>query len=160
MRKLLILNVQTQYDASDLENYLYDTEASRDDFLDMLPSGIQSGKLSSTSWHYSEWALAHKDEGDYDYLHVVHQSDTRFAFDDKDTERVANLYKAFIGTQAMITVVYHKANRTIVIVKLAKVLSAIVTEGLKQILESVDREEYTEELAKTLGLGEEVIRAD
>lgn len=152
MRKLLILSRQSMFDINDLEHYLYDTEASRDDFLDMDPVNVKSGKLSEGTYHYSEWDLAQKDKETHDYLHVAFCGDDEFVFENAYLTRLSKFVKVINGTHAVTTAVLHKSKRTIVIVRMTKKISELFTACFEQLLGSVDNEVFTEELAELLGI--------
>jgi hypothetical protein len=158
MKKLLIFHPQALFDANDLENYLYDSQAIRDDYLDMSPVNVISGVLSETKYSYSEWNIALKEGDDAHYWHICWCSETPFAFDDPYLLNLAAFEKAFRGTRAQCTIVIHKPKVTYVVYKMEAEVSDLLALHLADILGNVDNHTYTPEMAEWFGLGHDYLR--
>lgn len=158
MKKLLIFHPQSRFDANDLEHYLYDSQATRDDYLDMSPVNIISGVLSMTKYNYSEWDLALKEGDDSHHWHICWCSEETFAFDDPYLMELSQFEKAFRGTRAQCITVIHKPKVTYAVYKMEAEVSDLLALHLADILGNVDNHTYTPEMAEWLGLGAEYLR--
>ena len=161
MKKLLIFRRQALFDANDLENYLYDTGATRDDYLDMDPVNAVSGKLKETHWHYSEWDIAGREaDKDVDLWHVGWVGEQPFVFDDPYLMKLSAFEKAFRGPKASCIIVVHKDRFTHVTYRIDKELSAILSIVMADLLEHIDNETFHPCIAESLGLTEEFVREE
>lgn len=163
MRKLLIFSSRGELSLDDWEHYLYDTEASRAEFLDMDPIRPQKLRLSGCNAHYSEWDIALKEsESDYQYWHLLFEDDEQsFAYDNPFLSRMCGAFwSAVKGTKAMIRVVYHKDKRSLLIIRMTTELSERVSTHLSDLLTRLDGENYDEEAAKDFGLEKEYLHED
>jgi hypothetical protein len=153
MKKLLIFHTQSLFSANDLENYLYDTGATRDSYLDMEPVTQVSGKLKATHWHYSEWDIAGKDgEEGVDLWYMGWAGGEKFVFDDPYLMKLFAFEKAFRGPKAQCMSAIWKDYFTYATYRIDKELSAILSIVLADLLEHVDNETYTVDVAAAMGL--------
>lgn len=148
MRKLLIFAQRAVMDTDSLENFLYDTEASRDAFLEMIPQNQQTGKLSECYYHYSEWDLMVPEGDKYEYLHVAFEGDAEFVAVNPPYQRLLGFEKLFRGTKGLLTVVSNRKRKNYRIYRLHKEMSDKVTTALSVLLEQVDNETFSGELVE------------
>lgn len=159
MKKLLIFHPQSLFSADDLENYLYDSEALRDDYLDMSPLKAFQGALSQTKYHYSEWDVALKaDDDKYDQWHVVWAGDDQFVFDDPYLKQIGEFQNTLRMGRGRCMAAWHRPKVTYAIYKVQKELSGRTTEHLADLLESIDKGAYCDFVADSFGLGMEYIK--
>ena len=163
MRKLLIFSSRGELSLDDWEHYLYDTEASRAEFLDMDPIRPQTLKLGGGNAHYSEWDIALKEsESEYQYWHLLFEDDEHvFAYDDPFLEKMCSgFWRAVKGTKASIRVVYHKDKRSLLVIRMTTELSERVSSHLHDLVALLDTGQYDEEAAKGFRLEKEYLHED
>lgn len=159
MKKMLIFHPQARFDANDLDNYLYDSTATRDDWLDMAPLAALPGVLSETKYHYSEWDLVLKEGDDYHYWYLIWCDDEHdFPFDNPYLMGLSAFEKVFRGTRAQCMSVVHKPKVTYVVYKVESEISDRVTLHIADLLGCVDSSTYTEDMAESLGLGRSYVK--
>lgn len=159
MKKMLIFHPQALFDANDLDNHLYDSTATRDDWLDMTPLATLSGVLSETKYHYSEWDLALKEGDEYHYWYLCWcDEENKFPFDNPYLLHLSTFEKTFRGTRARCISVVHKSKVTYAIYKMESEISDRISLHLANLLGTVDSHLYTAELAESLGLTVEYLK--
>lgn len=153
MKKLLVFHKDRELSANDLETFLYDSEATRDEWLDMLPQNPQTGKLTTTCYHYSEWALALKaDDALFEDWHVVWSDDAPWPLEREPLNRFGSFDKAFRGPNALCTVAGSKGNMTYAIYRLKKSLGETLSAVLPELLGHFDKGTFSHEVAISLQL--------
>jgi len=137
MKKLLVFREGSCPEPHEVEDYLYNSEVIRQDFVDMNPeaeSRQYSGKLGI---YDSTWEIVFKDNDKYDFWHLVAVGTEGYAFDEPSFKAVNGLLLPFRGEYCMLQAVIHKANTMTTIYRLHKALSTLVALHLPQLIDSL-----------------------
>lgn len=142
MKKLLVFREGVCPEAREVEDYLYNSEVIRSDFIDMgaeVQSTHQSGTLSLYS---STWEIVFKDSDKFDYWHLVAEGTQGYAFEEASFKAATGLIEPFKGPHVLLTAVVHKRNTMVLIYRLKKKLSALLDLHLPLLLDSFKDGEY------------------
>lgn len=154
MKKLLVFREGVHPDSRELDDYLYDSEACRDDFYDLAATdefGVYHGRLSL---HASSWDVVFKDSDKYDFWHIVCEGTTGYAFTELPYIASMEFFKPEWRKSGLVNcrAVLHKNSSMVCIYRLTKAMSEVLSMDLKHRLESFKDGKYTYETsAETLG---------
>lgn len=160
MKKLLIFDRQPSLSMDELEHHLFDTEATRDDYLDMSPKNVQDFRLQEGYVHYSEWDLAVKEGDEFEYWHMAWHGEHPFVFDDPYMEKLVKIEKHFRGPKALCMMAGHKNKRTVATYRMTKEMSERLTSALPDLLEHVDNETTTTAVLLQIALPRDFVLAE
>lgn len=141
MKKMIVIREGGPPDSRELDDYLYNSEVSRSDFIDFNVVREQFSRKDNLSIHASEWNIVFKGDDKYDSWHFIADIGERYAFEDRRYKAMLLLepYRKYcrlmVGSHA--SEVF-----TFLIYNVPKSLSQILSTQLQEIIESFDGEEY------------------
>jgi len=152
MKKLLVFREGLHPDPRELDDYLYDSEVIRSDFIDMPAAkelNVQHGTLAI---HSSSWDVVFKDNDKYDYWHLICESSDSYGFTEPPFVALLGFFDKKWNNLAHLqcTAVSHKKNSMVVIYRLSKVMSEIMEMDLKLRLDSFKDGKYTYEIPESV----------
>jgi hypothetical protein len=138
MKKLLVFREGLHPDSREVEDYLYDSEAIRDDFFDLAARdeiGVYHGRLSL---HATSWDVTYKDDDKFDFWHIVCEGSTGYAFEEPAFIAAMEFFKPEWRQAKLVNcrAVLHKNNYMVSIYRLPKAMSEVMSMDLKNRLES------------------------
>jgi len=142
MKKMLIFREGVCPDAREAEDYLYNSEVIRSDFIDMLPTEELQCQLGTLSVYASSWDIVFKDSDTFDYWHLYAEGTHDYAFEEPSFKAAIQLLAPFRGGHAVIQVVVHKDHSVLLVYRVKKSLSTLIDSHLQRILESYTNGAY------------------
>lgn len=131
-------------DSRELEDYLYNSEVSRSDFIDFTPIATHHANHDGMSIHVSDWDIVFKGDEKYDSWHLIADIEMQYAFDDPRYRAMLLLEK--YRKLCKLQVVNHDHAYVYLIYQVPKELSEKLGELITAIIESFNGKEYTVEL--------------
>ena len=150
MKKLLVFREGVHPDPRELDDFLYDSELFRSDFLDLSPEEKFEHYSDNLSLHTSTWEVVFKDDDKYDFWHFLCVGSDTYAFDEPAFIATFDFFpKELINVRCCnCRAVFHKDNYMVVIYRLPKAVSHLVDLHLKYRLESFKDGKYHYDLPK------------
>lgn len=150
MKKLLVFSDGHISERQQLEDYLYDSEVTRDDFIDMNPSDELSITTSGIAVNVTSWPVVFKGDDKYDQWHFLVVHEDTYAFDEIKHVAALNLMKPYHSEHVRVIAVSHSSGHLVFIYRIAHALSKLIGEHIDKLLESFNGKEYTYQIPEVL----------
>jgi len=142
MKKLLVFSAGRIQDRFELDDYLYDSEVIRSDYIDLNPEDRFQHIFPKAMVDVSEWEMIFKGSEEFDFWHTLVVSEDSYDFEEYKHKASIQLMKPYLSEHVVITAVIHVNNHHVVVYRLKKAVSKVLNQHLKFILESFDGEKY------------------
>ncbi len=161
MKKLLVFREGLCPDSRELDDYLYDSELIRSDYIDMsaeVEVNLHSGTLAM---HASTWEVIFKDNDKYDWWHFVCEGTDSYATKEAAFIAAIEFFPKSIRNplNCSLHVVLHKNNYMVMAYRLPKSLSATLDSHVELRLSSFKDGEYTYEIPEDV-LGSAIVQEE
>lgn len=143
MKKMLVFREELVQDRFDLDDYLYDSEVTRSDFIDMEPDVQDNYQVGGISILTSSWNIVFKGDDKYDFWHFLVISNDPYNHDEPCHRGAVQLFAPYKSPVFNLRAVLHSKGNYVLIYRLPKKLSELFESYLKPIMESFDGNEYT-----------------
>ncbi len=141
MKKMIVIREGGPPSSRELDDYLYNSEVTRSDFIDMTPVSEESFYKDGMSIHVSDWDVVSKDEDKYDQWHLIADIETMYGFDDRRYKAMLVLEK-YRSAHCSPVIVSHTPTYFFFVYRVKKKISNLISQNLKAILESFNGEYY------------------
>jgi hypothetical protein len=144
MKKMLVFGDEHVQDRVNLDDFLYDSEVTRDDFVNMEPTFRDDYLAGGIAIMTSSWDIVFKDDDKYDVWHFLVTGKDPYDFEEPCHKAAAGLFspyqhKLLFNLRA---VLFTKGNY-VLIYRLPKKLSELIDLHLPQLADSFDGTTYT-----------------
>lgn len=152
MKKLLVFREGLHPDPRELDDYLYDSEVIRSDFIDVPAAKELNVQHGTLAMHTSSWDVVFKDDDKYDTWHVLCEGSDTYGFEEPPFVAAINFFdpKWRHPVHLTCTAVVHKKNYMLAIYRLSKAMSEVMEMDLKFRLESFKDGAYTYEIPESV----------
>lgn len=138
MKKLLVFQDGLVQDRHQLEDYLYDSEVVRSNFIDMNPEDDNTYRLPGFIVNVTTWDVVFKGDDKYDYWHVLVVNDNTYDFEEPKHAAAIELLAQYKTEHINLTVVTHSSGHYVLVYRVRKAFSELISAHLPKILESFD----------------------
>ena len=141
MKKMIVIREGGPPNSRELDDYLYNSEVTRSDFIDMTPVSEEAFYKDGMSIHVSDWDVVSKDGDKYDQWHLIADIETMYSFDDRRYKAMLVLEK-YRSAHCSPVIVSHTPTYFFFVYRVKKKISNLISQNLKAILESFNGECY------------------
>lgn len=141
MKKMIVIREGGPPNSRELDDYLYNSEVTRSDFIDMTPVSEEAFYKDGMSIHVSDWDVVSKGGDKYDQWHLIADIETMYNFDDRRYKAMLVLEK-YRSAHCSPVIVSHTPTYFFFVYRVKKKISNLISQNLKAILESFNGECY------------------
>lgn len=142
MKKMLVFKRDGIQERQDLDDYLYDSEVTRSDFIDMTPVDNHEYIVGGIAINDSTWDIVFKGDDTYDFWHLIVDSEDSYNFTEPCHLAAINLFTSYNQSCFNLRSVVHNKGMYALVYRIPKVISELFNRHLKSILESFDGKTY------------------
>lgn len=152
MKKLLVFREGLCPDSRELDDYLYDSEVIRSDYIDMTPSNEINCYSGTLAMHASTWDIVFKDDDKYDWWHFLCEGTDSYAIRENAFLAAIEFFPKSIRNplNCGLHVVLRKNNYMVMAYRLPKSLSTLLNEHVELRLNSFKDGEYSYEIPEDI----------
>lgn len=126
-------------DPLEREDYLYDSEVIRSDFIEQKPETEEEFILGGFFVHVTTWEIVFKGDDLYDYWHLLVDRDDSYNFEDPAAKAAVSLFKPYyvdplVPELISLNAVVHVHKRLVLVYRVRKALSEVLDRHLPFIL--------------------------
>ncbi|MNI58115.1 hypothetical protein D3C73_1132110 [compost metagenome] len=132
-------------DSRELDDYLYDSELNRNDFMDLHPEEKFECYSGTLALHSSTWEVVFKDDDKYDWWHFVCEGTTPYAFEEPAYVAANTFFPEGLRNVkccARMVVLHKRTGAMVANYRLPKAVSHLMELHLRYRLESFSNGKY------------------
>lgn len=150
MKKLLVFSDGRISEKQQLDDYLYDSEVTRDDFIDLDPSDDKAVVLDNMAVRATSWDVVFKGDDKFDQWHFLVDHDDSYDFNEPKHKAAVELLKPYHSPHVRVIAVIHLTGRYVVIYRVVRSLSSLFDEHLERMLESYNDQTYSYRIPESM----------
>jgi hypothetical protein len=151
MKKLLVFREGLHPDSRELDDYLYDSEVIRSDFIDMSPDNEIRHQEGDLAFYASSWEVIFKGDEKYDQWHLVCEGSTTYSFEEQSFKALNEFFPKHLRNvlNCNLQICLHKMDMMVCIYRLPKAVSHLLDTHLQYRFESFKDGKYHYEIPES-----------